>query len=194
MHGLVNKAVETFVSRTYGVEVWRKSVAAAGLKEPSFEAMMEYDDDITPRIIDCAVDELGTDRSDFLINLGIFLVSNSYGHRIRRLLRFGGVSFIDFLYSLDDLHDRAKLAVPDLDLPILELREHTSSQFSVTLRAPLSGFGYVLVGLLTAMADDYGSLVMMEHGGRAGDVETIAIALLDTAFTDGNSFQLGAGT
>lgn len=192
MHGLMNKSIETFVSKTYGLENWETIARLAGLEEISFEAMMIYDPAITPRVIEAACIVLESDKADVLQNLGTFLVSHPSCESVRRLLRFGGVDFVDFLYSLDDLRDRTRLAVPDLLLPRMELREHTSMQYSVMLHTPLAGFGHVLVGLLTAMADDYGALVMLEHGGRAGDVETIAIALLETDFSDGNEFDLGA--
>lgn len=191
MHGLINKSIESFVCSTYGLPIWHKIAAEADLDAPHFEAMLVYDSQLTPRIVDAAVRLLDADRADFLQNLGIFLISHPVGHGIRRLLRFGGVTFVDFLYSLDDLHDRAKLAVSDLELPSLELREYTPSQFSVTVSAAHAGFGHVLVGLLTAMADDYGALVMIEYGGRSGQIETVAIALLETAFTEGNRFELG---
>ncbi|WP_439140837.1 heme NO-binding domain-containing protein [Planktotalea sp.] len=192
MHGLINKAVEAFVHDTYGADAWRNIACRAELEDPSFEAMMVYDTVITPRVVECATEALGVDRGDFLQNLGTYLVSQPSQQAVRRLLRFGGVDFVDFLYSLDDLHDRARLAVADLFLPKLELREHTLNQFSLTVRSDIDGFGHVLIGLLTAMADDYGALVMVEYGGRQGEVETIAIALLETAFAAGNRFELGA--
>ena len=70
-----------------------------------------------------------------------------------------------FSFFLDDLHDRERLAVPDLFLPKLELRERTVNQFSLTIRSDLPDFGHVLIGLLTAMADNHGALVMLEYGG-----------------------------
>ena len=192
MHGLINKAIEAFVKDTYGEQAWWLIVKAAELEEPSFEAMMVNDVAITPRVIESATQTLKIDRSDFLQNLGTYLVSQPSQQSVRRLLRFGGVDFVDFLYSLDDLQDRARLAVADLSLPQLELREHTVNQFSLTVRSDIAGFGHVLIGLLTAMADDYGALVMLEFGGRQANVETVAIALLEASFAAGNSFELGA--
>ncbi|MGB7317809.1 MAG: heme NO-binding domain-containing protein [Planktotalea sp.] len=192
MHGLVNKAIEAFVIDTYGAKAWDAVALAADLDDPHFEAMMVYDHAITPRVIDCACKTLSADKADLLQNLGTYLVSQPSQQAVRRLLRFGGVDFSDFLYSLDDLSDRARLAVADLHLPKLELREHTSNQFSLTVRTDVDGFGHVLVGLLTAMADDYGALVMLEYGGRQGHIETVAIALLESAFAEGNRFELGA--
>ncbi len=191
MHGLVNKAIEAFVIDTYGLANWCAIAQAAELDDLHFEAMMVYESEITPRVIQCASETLRADPADLLQNLGTYLVSQPSQQAVRRLLRFGGVDFVDFLYSLDDLHDRARLAVADLNLPFLELREHTSNQFSLMVRSEVDGFGHVLVGLLTAMADDYGALDMLEYGGRQGEVETVAIALLETAFAEGNRFELG---
>ncbi|WP_272011335.1 hypothetical protein [Roseovarius sp. ZX-A-9] len=74
----------------------------------------------------------------------------------------------------------------------LELREHAAGIFSLTCRARHPGFGHVIVGLLRALADDYGALVLLEHrGGRAGH-EIITIKLLSIAHASGRRFDLGA--
>ncbi len=75
------------------------------------------------------------------------------------MLRFGGVTFVDFLHSLEDLPDRGRLALPDLDLPELHITDHGPDFFTLKCRAELTGAGHVMVGLLRAMADDYGALV-----------------------------------
>ena len=162
MHGLINEAIEAFVKDTYGDDAWRAIGVRADLEDPSFEATMVYDTPITTRIVVCATEVLNVDCADFLQNLGTYFVSQPTKQAVRRLLRFGGV---DFVYFLDDLHDRARWAVPDLFLPKLELRKRTVNQFSLTIRSDLLGFGRVLIGLLTAMADDHGALVMLEYGG-----------------------------
>lgn len=191
MHGLVNKAIEAFVKDTYGDAAWGAVAQAADLADPSFEAMMVYSEQLTPRIVSSALDVLNAEKADFLQSLGTYLVSQPAQRAVRRLLRFGGVDFVDFLYSLDDLQDRVKLAVPDLSIPKLELREHSVNQFSLTVRSEMHGFAHVFIGLLTAMADDYGALVILEYGGQQPNFETIAIALLEPSFAEGNHFDLG---
>ncbi len=74
-----------------------------------------------------------------LEDLGTYLVSHPNVQGLRRLLRFGGAGFIDFLHSLDELHDRARLAVPDLDLPQLELRDHGSADLLADRNASAVG-------------------------------------------------------
>ena len=47
-----------------------------------------------------------------------------------------------------------------------QLRELTARQFSLVCGAGLRGYGRVMMGILRAMADDYGALVFLEHNGQ----------------------------
>jgi hypothetical protein len=111
---------------------------------------------------------------------------------VRRLLRFGGINFEEFLHSLDDLPDRARLAVSDLDLPGLEIDERADGCFELLCRSGVPGFGYVLVGMLRVIADDYGALVLLDHETGENDLEKIFITLIDKDFSQGRKFDLGA--
>lgn len=192
MHGLINRAIQSFVCNTYGQERWLRVTDRAGLGFSDFEAMLLYEDSQTTRVLDTLSAELGRPRGEVLEDLGTYLVSNPEVEALRRLLRFGGVTYVEFLHSLDDLPDRARLAVSDLQLPAMELREHASGNFSLTCQPGLPGFGRVMVGVLRAMADDYGALVMLDHNGGGGDAEIIVITLIETAFAEGRQFDLGA--
>lgn len=192
MHGLMNRAVECFMRDTYGDARWSDVVREAQLEFDSFEAMLRYDPVLTWRVLDAITDTLGKPRDDLLEDIGTYLVSHPKTEPLRRLLRFGGVSFVEFLHSLDELPERARLAVDDLHLPPLELRDHTANRFSLTIRADKRGFGHVMIGVLRAMADDYGALVMLEHQGGQAGVEVISIALVETEYAQGRSFHLGA--
>ena len=87
--------------------------------------MLVYDDDMTVRVLDALCADLNRPRAEMLEDLGTYLVSHPKMEDLRRLLRFGGVTYVEFLHSLDDLSDRVRLAVSDLCLPTLELREVT---------------------------------------------------------------------
>ena len=194
MHGLINKAVETFFWHTYGAERWQRVVTTAELGFSEFEAMLIYDDEQSERLLDVVCAEIGRPRNEVLEDLGTFLVSHPMLEPLRRLLRFGGVTYVDFLNSLDDLPDQVRLAVSDLHLPQLELQEHTQGLFSLVCDPDMPGFANVLVGVLRAMADDYGALVMIDHRRRRDGAELITIALIETSYAEGRTFELGAGT
>ena len=192
MHGLINRAIQCFVSDTYGQEKWLESVQLAELDTVEFEAMLVYPDDVTPRILDAIAEVLDRSRADVMEDIGTYLVSHPTVEALRRLLRFGGVTFVEFLHSLDDLPDRARLAVADLNLPRTELREHGGGRFSLICDCPIAGYGHVMMGILRAMADDYGALAVLDHQGGGRGTEIISISLIETEFAAGRVFTLGA--
>jgi hypothetical protein len=194
MHGLINRSIQSFLRDTYGQELWRRVARDARLGFENFEAMLAYDDALTDAVLNAAARALDRPREALLEDLGTYLVSHPNLEPLRRLLRFGGVSFVDFLHSLDDLPERGRLAVPDLELPRFELHPLSAQQFLLRCTAPRPGFGHVMVGVLRAMADDYGALAMLDYTGRDGRVETITIDLLETRFAAGRPFSLASGT
>lgn len=190
MHGLFNRALQTFLRDTYGPEAWGAVAARAGIGPDGFEMMRVYDDAVTEAVLAAAAARLDRQREGLLEDLGNYLVSSPGLARLRRLLRFGGVGFLDFLHSLDDLPDRARLAVRDLDLPELELAEEAEGRFVLTCRGAFPGLGHVAVGILRAMADDYGALVLLDHAGVMDGAERITIQLLDTRHAEARPFAL----
>ena len=100
-------------------------------------------------------------------------------------------TFLEFLHSLDDLPDRAKLAVPELELPRLTLSGYPATgEFKLIIDGRHKGFARVMLGLLRAIADDYGALVLLEDLGGKGGEEEISIVLVESSFADGRDFSL----
>jgi hypothetical protein len=192
MHGLINSAVQAFVTHTHGRDFWLHVTERAGIGFSDFETMLVYDDGDTHAVLAALAANLDRPLPEILEDIGTFLVSDPSMQAVRRLLRFGGVSYEEFLFSLDDLPDRVRLAVSDLVLPGLELRDHAGGQFTVICQPGLDGFGHVLMGILRAMADDYGALAVLDHKGAQGGGDVIAVSLIDRAFAAGRSFRLGA--
>lgn len=195
MHGMINRAIERFVRDTYGRDTWASVTQMAGLDFTELESMLLYDTALTDMVLDALARTLDKARPEVLEDIGTYLVSHPNVEAIRRLMRFGGVSFPKFLHSLDDLPERARLAVSDLWFPDLELREHRRNFFSLTVRSQgfgVPGFGHVVMGFLRAMADDYGALVMLEHKGGGADTEILEIHLLEVAYGEGRAFELAA--
>lgn len=192
MHGLVNRAIQVFVRDTYGVEAWKSVVRSLDLGFEDFESMLQYDARVTEDLVETACRQLSRERPDFLEDLGTYLVSHENVGALRRLMRFGGDTFLDFLLSLDELNDRVRLALPDLVLPALEIEKPEPRNFSIHVGSGMDGFEFVLTGVLRAMADDYGALVLLEYGGEQANQKTIDVSLLDLDFAQGRDFVLGA--
>ncbi|ARC89111.1 heme NO-binding domain-containing protein [Rhodovulum sp. MB263] len=190
MHGLINRAIHFFLADTYGQQVWAEIVRDAGLERHAFEAMLNYDDDTTEALLGAAGARLGLPQTMLLEDLGTYLVSHSALEPVRRLLRFGGETFLDFLFSLEDLPDRTRLAVPDLVLPELRLAEDAADGYRLDCRGDWPEAFHILQGLLRAMADDYGALVLLEPLEERPDGGLLGVRLLDSSFSTGRSFSL----
>lgn len=190
MHGLVNRAIQRFAEDTYGRACWAAAANAACPGLRGFETMLHYDDALTAAVVSALSQCTGTPREMLLEEIGIYLVSHKNTAPLRRLLRFGGDSYPEFLYSLDDLADRVRLAVPDLLLPQLQLTEDAPGQFTLQAGPGMPGFDHALVGVLRAMADDYGALAVVEILGRDGQGSRIGIAVAETRFAEDRGFEL----
>lgn len=192
MLGIVNKAIECFLRDTYA-DAWTEVAKALNLGAPSFEALLSYDDDLTERLVAEAVRQVGKPRDDLLEDLGIYLVSHPRYAVLRRLLRFAGVTFEDFLLSVDELPDRIRLALPDLRLPRIRIDAADKDGLEIGCGPGLPGFAQVLSGGLRAMADDYGALVTLKltPEGERGAAR-IEVVLHKARHSRGRTFKLAA--
>lgn len=191
MHGLINRSFQNYILDSYGIEPWLEVAARAGVSPPDFEAMLSYEDAITPAVLDAMGVVLRRPSNEVMEDIGAYLVSHPKTEAVRRLLRFGGVNFEDFLHSLDDLPDRARMAVAELHLPAIELHSHTDGSYSLICDSPMAGFGHLMMGVLRVMADDYGALALLDLESSGSGQEVVRIQLIQKDFADGRDFQLG---
>lgn len=190
MHGLIFRTIEAFVSDNFGPEIWEAALLDADLQITSFEAMLDYDAALLPQVLKGCASVLDRSQANILEDIGTYLVTHQNHASIRRLMRFGGQSFVELLHSLDELPGRTRLAVSGLDLPDIRVREHQPQSFTVQCSNGPTEFGHVLVGLLRAMADDFGALAVLEHRGSKDGSEVIEVMVVDTSFAEDRGFSL----
>jgi len=190
MLGVVNKAIEHFIRATYGDRVWHDAAEHALVSDHDIEPMLMYSDEITYHLIDGLIQTTGKPRQDVLDDLRTFLVTPPHGRMVRRLLRFGGATFDDFLISMGDLNDRVALALPDLDLPTISVDLCVTDRAVITVENRIHGFANVLQGLLRAMADDYGTLVFIDIGECDEKTSQIVVILSEQNIAQGAEFNL----
>lgn len=181
MHALINRAVDEFLRDTYpgalseaqrlsGIGLW-SGAAGQGLRL-----------DLTR--IAKAADVLGKTPADMLEDLGAWLARQE---PVRRLLRFSGRDFREFVSRLDELPGRARMVMPDLAVPCFIVVADATGAVSLTQSPPDQETLALIAGMLRAMADDYGALgvVFVED-------QRILIEITEDTFTEGRDFQLGA--
>ena len=193
MLGVVNKAIEEFVITVHGGAVWQEVLRDIGTPGFRFEPMLMYEDEKSYALIRALSKRLSKPQQDIFDDIGTYLVTPPNGGALRRLLRFSGSSFDDFLFSLDDLNDRVDLALPDLQLPQIMVIPQTIDRVHVRVSQTWSGFAYVLQGLLRAMADDYGTLVFLDVRRDVTDSACIEVILIENNFSAGIDFDMVGG-
>jgi hypothetical protein len=191
MHGLIYRSFQNYICDSYGRDAWLHVAARAEISPPDFEAMLSYDDAMAPTVLDAMGAVLRRPRGEVMEDVGAYLVSHPNTEAVRRLLRFGGMNFEDFLHSLDDLPDRARMAVSDFQIPAIELHSHEPGHYSLICHTPLAGFGHLMMGVLRVMADDYGALALLELTSSDVGFETVHIQLVEADYADGRVFELG---
>lgn len=175
----------------YGDQIWREVRDIASVGPDGFEAMLSYDDMQTVACFEAACHVLHRAPNQLLEDIGTFCVTNPPLDPLRRLLRFGGSHFLEFLMSLEELGERGRLAIPDLEMPSISVEALDPSSYRLSARWVLPGIGPVLLGALRAMADDYGALVLIRLDGIENGAECLHVQLLDSAFAPARAFSLG---
>lgn len=191
VHGVVNKALERFTIDTYGFGLWQKVVSACPHAVAFYEAMLCYPDQDSYALLNQLSRILNKPNADILEDMGTYLVVHRNQDGVRRLLRFGGVDFRDFLFSLNEFNARIDLIMPDLNLPQIGVVCGAKNQISIRLAPSWSEFIYLCIGILHAMADDYGALIRLAHFADTGSA-VIQITLVDDRFAVAQGFKLAA--
>lgn len=195
MHGMICKSLETFLRAHHGDAVWADVCRAARMDGSGFESMRIYPDRLYLTVVSAAADRLGRPVSALMEDVGTWICTHPPLEAVRRLIRFSGPTYEDLIWSLEELEDRARLALPDLDFPRCEVEEIGDGRFDVTVSWPIAGAAAVMTGMLRAMADDYGVLAVLDRTERewVDDLchETIEIMLVETQFATPRDFVLG---
>jgi hypothetical protein len=184
------RSLQGYLRDTFGSGFWATIVREADLPTSQFEPMLRYDPAIATVVADAAARILGRPASALWEDMGTYIVTNPAYEGVRRLLRFGGVGFNDFLHSLEELPGRARLALPDLRVPDISVDELAPDRFRLTCRFDIEGMALVLLGILRAMADDYGALALIDRAEREDGAEVLLVTIHQATHAEAKPFDL----
>lgn len=185
MHGLINRSIEGFLRDTYGDVFWADVAEASGIDARGFQTVRQYPDSVSYALINNAALRLDKPEVELLEDLGAWLTQFE---PVRRLLRFSGRDFVDFLYALEELQGRAHMVLPDLGMPRIKVEACSDDELRVLMPDCFNEWRSVMAGVIRSMADDYGALGLIAVEGQA-----VAVQVSHEAFSEGRRFELGAG-
>ncbi|QFU08114.1 Heme NO binding protein [Rhodobacteraceae bacterium THAF1] len=194
MTGALAPALQTFVTDSYGPDVWNSILHDSHASVDTFEVMLSYDGSVASSVLTATAKKLKRAPSEILEDLGIYLVAHDNTKPIRRLLRFGGVDFEGFLETLGDLPDRARLALPHVVLPALTVEEVATGEWIVWCDRKPDGLVHLMLGAIRAMADEYGALVLANLVDDPSQTRCrIDVLISAHSHSEGRAFEIGQG-
>ena len=192
MNGLTARALQSFIEKTYGQDMWSAVLTESQIDVPSFELMLSYPKSVTEPLLDAAATRLERATDEVLEDLGHFLVSHPDMKPLCRLLRFGGAAFADFVRSMGELPERARMVLPHATLPTIRPVDDGQGSWTIFCGRSPAGMVHVIRGAIRAMADEYGALATVELGPDEGPDHRLAVVILSEHFSEGHAFDLAA--
>ena len=190
MYGLVNKAIEGLVVQHHGPDVWRRILDVAGLDAEPFVGLQSYSDEITYALVGAASQLLDRSAGDLLRDFGRywveFVARSSYGEWLE-----AADTFEDCLSSLDEMHARLSLSLPELRPPSFELQGGEGDTIRLLYFSEREGLAPMVVGLIEGLAERFGKTATVQHlpgskgpGGKGHEEFDIRLASAGGSLSD----------
>src|SRR5690606_23678002 len=153
----------------YGAPCWRAVAGRIGLEEDGFQPFRRYPFAVTRQLTAAVGAILDKPEAEVIEDVGAWLARVE---SVRRLLRFSGSDFSDFVLSLEELPGRIRMVLPDLEAPEIAVAVHGPQAYRITLAGDDWLWRALIAGMLRAMSDDYGALALIvdEDGAILVDV------------------------
>lgn len=162
MYGILNKAIEDFITENYGLEKWETVKEKSGVEVEFFLSNEPYDDSITYQLIDAAAEVLGIPVREVLNSFGEHWVLKTGLQKYGSLMEAGGTSLREFLINLPFFHDRVLLIYPKLTPPefkVSDAKDHSVHVHYYSQRTDLQEF---VRGLLNGLGKLYNTPTTVE--------------------------------
>jgi hypothetical protein len=152
MYGMVNLAIQGFISERYGETVWQeiKDRAAPGIDH--FLTMEQYPDDVTQRLMMAACEISGDSIPDLMDAVGEYWVEFALHSGYGELLRIIGTTLPEMLSNLDNMHARVALSFPDLKPPAFWCTDVAEHSLILHYQSVRDGLGSMIPGTVRGLA------------------------------------------
>jgi len=156
VYGLVNRALQEFISNQHGEGSWQTIKAKAGVDIELFVRMESYPDEMTYRLVGAACEILSIEPAALLRDFGrhwvLFTGREGYGS----LLDGAGSSLQEILANLDDLHVRVGLMYPALKPPSFRCSEVSDDGLTLHYFSERPGLAPMVIGLIEGLGEHLG--------------------------------------
>jgi hypothetical protein len=178
MYGLVNQAVQDFVTQRFGIDTWHRVRDKASVKDPEFLPLEQYPDEITFAMVGATCEATGRDAATLVEEIGVFWVAFTGQRGYGALLDQLGSTFPEALGSLDAMHVRVALMMPNLKPPSFRVRDVGDRRLTLDYISHRQGLAPMVVGLVKGLAQKYGlepKVRLTQPRGPGSDTDTFEV-------------------
>ncbi len=153
------------VIKQCGDAAWDALSEKVGLEWNDFSAMESYPDSLTYELVGAAAEMLDTPAEDILKAFGrhwvLYTARSGYGE----MMDTWGDNLVEFLDSLNSLHARLRLAMPQLQPPSFEVTDVDTREKTLTLKyfSDRPALAPMVVGLLEGLGERFETPVEAEQ-------------------------------
>ncbi|MCH2110059.1 MAG: heme NO-binding domain-containing protein [Polyangiaceae bacterium] len=159
MYGLVNKAIEELVSERFGKAAWEKVLKVSGIEEDGFVSNQPYDDAVTYKLVEAAVEILGLSSEEVLKAFGEHWVLQTATKGYGPMLDAAGSNLVEFLNNLPGLHTRVALIFPELKPPRFDVTHLGEGELTLHYWSDRPGLDSMVKGLMIGLGKRFNQQV-----------------------------------
>lgn len=151
MYGMVNRAIQEWISGEYGEPAWDSLKAAAGVDCDIFISSEAYPDEITFSLLAVASKSFDLPEAEVFRRFGVHWVTHTAQRYYTDLLSAGGSSIREFLCNLPHFHQRISLLFPHLEPPRFRCSDVTDRSLRLHYYSTRAGLTHFVEGLILGL-------------------------------------------
>ncbi|MEM8484690.1 MAG: heme NO-binding domain-containing protein [Bacteroidota bacterium] len=178
MYGMVNRAIEQFIRKEHGEEVWERVASKASVSH-EFISMEQYPDSVSVNLVVGLSEVTGMGPAQVLADVGEYWVSFAYNSEYGDLLDMAGDTLPEVLANLDEMHTRVGQSFEKLDTPSFWVSDLTEDSMILHYNSSRDGLAPMVVGLVRGLGnllDTDVSVIQVGFKGDTGDHDEFAVA------------------
>ena len=187
MYGLVNMAVEEFVQRRYGEDLWHEVVEVVCPDLSGFAMMEPYPDELTTRLVGESASRAGIEPSLLMRQVGQIWVEHSAKNGFGDLIELAGSELGEFLGNLDRLHGQIGSLYTALRPPSFRVERLGDGFHELHYYSEREGLTPLVVGLIEGLAERFRVEVEVEHLPKRGERDHDVFLIREQAATGGDA-------
>lgn len=169
MYGMVNRAIQEWISVEYGEPAWDAVKEAAGVDFDIFIISEAYPDEVTFSLLAAVSKEVNLPAAEVSRRFGVHWVTHTAQRYYTDLLSAGGSSIREFLCNLPHFHQRISLIFPHLEPPRFRCSDVTERSLRLHYYSTRTGLTHFVEGLVLGLGSHFQTAVTVSIAAQKSE-------------------------